>query len=67
MGTKIRKAAAKLTFAEYLFTFEPHFIRMQNPTIQAVFFDIDGTLLSFKTHEVAASTEEAIEQLQAKG
>lgn len=40
---------------------------MQDSQIQAVFFDIDGTLLSFKTHEVAASTEEAIEQLQAKG
>lgn len=40
---------------------------MQNPNIQAVFFDIDGTLLSFKTHQVAVSTEEAIEQLQAKG
>lgn len=40
---------------------------MQNPNIQAVFFDIDGTLLSFKTHEVSPSTEEAIEQLQAKG
>lgn len=40
---------------------------MQNKTIKAVFFDIDGTLLSFKTHEVAASTEEAIAQLQAKG
>lgn len=40
---------------------------MQNKTIEAVFFDIDGTLLSFKTHEVAASTEEAIAQLQAKG
>lgn len=41
-------------------------MKKQNP-IQAVFFDIDGTLLSFKTHEVSASTEEAIEQLQAKG
>lgn len=40
---------------------------MQNKTIDAVFFDIDGTLLSFKTHEVSASTEEAIAQLQAKG
>ena len=40
---------------------------MQTPNIQAVFFDIDGTLLSFKTHEVSPSTEEAIEQLQAKG
>jgi len=40
---------------------------MQSPTIKAVFFDIDGTLLSFKTHEVSPSTEEAIAQLQAKG
>ena len=40
---------------------------MQNPNIKAVFFDIDGTLLSFKTHEVAASTEEAIAQLQDRG
>jgi len=40
---------------------------MQNKTIEAVFFDIDGTLLSFKTHEVSASTEEAIAQLQEKG
>lgn len=39
----------------------------QQTPIQAVFFDIDGTLLSFKTHEVSASTEEAIAQLQAKG
>lgn len=40
---------------------------MQNPQIKAVFFDIDGTLLSFKTHEVPASTIEAINQLQQKG
>lgn len=40
---------------------------MQNNTIKAVFFDIDGTLMSFKTHQVAPSTEEAIAQLQAKG
>lgn len=40
---------------------------MQTKSIEAVFFDIDGTLMSFKTHEVAASTEEAIAQLQAKG
>lgn len=40
---------------------------MQDKAIEAVFFDIDGTLLSFKTHEVSASTEEAIAQLQAKG
>lgn len=40
---------------------------MQNPSVKAVFFDIDGTLLSFKTHKVAASTEKAIADLQAKG
>lgn len=40
---------------------------MQNPNIKAVFFDIDGTLLSFKTHEVPTSTKEAIQALQEKG
>jgi len=36
-------------------------------TIKAVFFDVDGTLLSFKTHEVPHSAREAIGRLQAKG
>lgn len=40
---------------------------MQKPKIKAVFFDIDGTLLSFKTHEVPQSTIEAIRLLQTHG
>lgn len=40
---------------------------MQNPSVKAVFFDIDGTLLSFKTHQVSESTERAIAALQAQG
>ncbi|MFD1629998.1 Cof-type HAD-IIB family hydrolase [Pseudopedobacter beijingensis] len=35
--------------------------------IKAIFFDIDGTLLSFKTHKVPQSTIEAIKTLKAKG
>lgn len=35
--------------------------------IKAVFFDIDGTLLSFDTHKVPASTEKAIQELKSKG
>ena len=35
--------------------------------IKAVFFDIDGTLVSFKTHRVPNSTLEAIKILQTKG
>lgn len=35
--------------------------------IKAVFFDIDGTLTSFTTHEVPASTVDAIHALQARG
>ena len=35
--------------------------------IKAVFFDIDGTLVSFKTHEVPASTVKALAALRAKG
>lgn len=40
---------------------------MRNLSIKAIFFDADGTLLSFKTHEVSFSTQQAILQLQAKG
>ena len=40
---------------------------MQIPNIQAVFFDIDGTLVSFKTHAIPPSTKEAINQLRNKG
>ena len=36
-------------------------------SIKAVFFDVDGTLVSFKTHQVPQSTLEAIKELQAKG
>lgn len=35
--------------------------------IKAVFFDVDGTLVSFKDHKVPKSTLEAIEKLQNKG
>ena len=35
--------------------------------IKAVFFDIDGTLVSFKTHVVPKSTLHAIELLKKKG
>jgi Cof subfamily protein (haloacid dehalogenase superfamily) len=34
--------------------------------IKAVFFDIDGTLLSFKTHKIPESTLQAIQELQKK-
>ncbi len=40
---------------------------MQERIIKAVFFDIDGTLLSFKTHEVPESTQKAIAILKEKG
>lgn len=35
--------------------------------IKAVFFDIDGTLISFGTHRVPDSTVEALEKVHAKG
>ena len=35
--------------------------------IKAVFFDIDGTLVSFNTHRVSDSSKEAIRQLKDKG
>lgn len=35
--------------------------------IKAAFFDVDGTLLSFKTHRVPASTERALEAMRERG
>lgn len=35
--------------------------------IKAIFFDIDGTLLSFKTHAVPQSTIDAINEVKQKG
>lgn len=35
--------------------------------IKAVFFDIDGTLVSFESHQVALSAKKALTQLQANG
>lgn len=34
---------------------------------RSLFFDIDGTLVSFKTHEIPSSTVEAIARAKAKG
>ncbi|MDO4779252.1 MAG: Cof-type HAD-IIB family hydrolase [Tissierellia bacterium] len=34
---------------------------------KAIFFDIDGTILSFKTHEVPDSTRQALNELRKKG
>lgn len=35
--------------------------------IKALFFDIDGTLVSFATHAIPSSTREALEQLRQRG
>ena len=35
--------------------------------IQAIFFDIYGTLVSFKTHTIPSSAIHALQQLQKKG
>ena len=35
--------------------------------IKALFFDIDGTLVSFNTHKIPDSTIQAIEQAKEKG
>ncbi len=34
---------------------------------KAIFFDIDGTLVSFKTHRIPVSTREALKELHNKG
>ena len=35
--------------------------------IKALFFDIDGTLVSFKTHRIPQSTVDALEQAKKNG
>ena len=35
--------------------------------IKAIFFDIDGTLVSFKNHQIPASTIESLKKLKEKG
>jgi len=35
--------------------------------MKALFFDIDGTLVSFKTHEIPTSTKQVLKQLKDKG
>ena len=40
---------------------------MDTPSIKAVFFDIDGTLVSFKTHKVSSRVVTALKKLQKRG
>ena len=40
---------------------------MDTPSIKAVFFDIDGTLVSFKTHKVSSCVVTALKKLQKRG
>ena len=35
--------------------------------VKAIFFDIDGTLVSFNTHSIPESTQNALKQLREKG
>jgi len=42
-------------------------LRKKSPIIKAVFFDIDGTLVSFKTNTVPESAKQALHKLREKG
>lgn len=35
--------------------------------VKAIFFDIDGTLVSFTTHRMSENLKERLHELQAKG
>ena len=35
--------------------------------IQAVFFDVDGTLISFNTHKIPDSTRRALHEMRRRG
>jgi len=40
---------------------------MNNKKVKALFFDIDGTLVSFQTHKIPQSTVDALEQAKRNG
>ncbi|SDH87068.1 hypothetical protein SAMN05421846_102337 [Chryseobacterium taeanense] len=40
---------------------------LENCNIKAIFFDVDGTLISFKTNKIPESTQKAIKNLRQKG
>lgn len=42
-------------------------IMTNRPNIRAVFFDIDGTIVSFNTHRVSDATVEALAELRRRG
>lgn len=47
---------------------DPHWGYFEiNRMIKAVFFDLDGTLVSFKTHQIPQTTRKALDILQQKG
>jgi Cof subfamily protein (haloacid dehalogenase superfamily) len=52
---------------EYNQMTKPTMNSIQNPVIKAVFFDVDGTLISFKTNTIPESAQNAIRALRAKG
>lgn len=41
--------------------------KKENKKVKALFFDIDGTLVSFKTHRIPQSTVDALEQAKKNG
>lgn len=40
---------------------------MMDKKIKALFFDIDGTLVSFRTHKIPQSTVDALEDAKRNG
>ena len=41
--------------------------KKENKKVKALFFDIDGTLVSFKTHRIPQSTVDALEKAKKNG
>ena len=53
--------------SEFQRCFQEPVLTAQEPVLTALFFDIDGTLVSFKTHQIPASTIFALTQAKANG
>ncbi len=50
-----------------LLSLHPNLYKGMESNIKAIFFDVDGTLVSFNTHEVPQSAVDAIRRLREKG
>lgn len=63
-GCFIELIFIRIGYANYYSYF---YFQMNRPMIRAIFLDVDGTILSFNTHQVPASAQASLVELYNKG